>query len=304
MEQVNRSSRWKMLLWIVLASIALFGLARIYFRATDDFRIANITNDIPNKPEWDVPALSAEESAAIHNILSQKFTYIGKGAQSYAFGSEDQKYVLKFFKFKHLRPSFFDHWLPPIFGINEYQEKQLKRKTKKFMGLFDGYRLAYDVHKHDSGLIYIHLRPTHDWQQTVTVIDKIGLERKIDLDPIVFILQEKAKTNKVVIGDLLKNGDVAGAKTKFGQVIDLYLAEYQKGILDHDHGVMHNSGFVGERPIHLDVGKLHRDESMKQPAMAKQDITRILNKFDAWLTNNYPQYRQEIMRDLNDKVNR
>ena len=83
----------------------LFGIARLYYRLTDDFRLANITYELPFKPSWKVPSLTKEEYSRLAQITNQKFTYIGKGAQCYAFASEDGEYVLKFFKFKHLKPN-------------------------------------------------------------------------------------------------------------------------------------------------------------------------------------------------------
>src|ERR1700722_581245 len=99
--------RWPIkFVWLILAGLLIFFPIRAYYRWTDDFRIANITHDIPYHPEWDT-SLSHEELAQLKSILDQPFTYIGKGAQAYAFASEDGKYVLKFFKFKHLRPNTF-----------------------------------------------------------------------------------------------------------------------------------------------------------------------------------------------------
>jgi len=58
--------------------------------------------------------LSDQEHQELAQILNQKFSYIGKGAQCYAFVSDDQLYVLKFFKFKHLKPNLLVDLIPSI----------------------------------------------------------------------------------------------------------------------------------------------------------------------------------------------
>lgn len=302
MSQGMKSKIWILLGIFLATGLAVLGCFRIYYRMTDDFRVANITYEQPNNPQWDIPPLTTAEQAHLDQILSQKYYYIGKGAQSYAFSSADEKYVLKFFKYKHLKPSFMSEWLPPVYPFNVYKDKQASHKLYKLNGVFTGYRLAYETHKEDSGLVFIHLNTTDNLHEKVTVVDKLGFERTIDLDPIVFIVQEKAKTTRSVITGLLDKGDIVGAKSHFGNIIDLYMSEYKKGIYDRDHGVMHNTGFVGDRPIHLDVGKLTRDESMKRPEVYQKDMARIREKFQAYLEDYFPNYYTEIIKDIDNKI--
>ncbi|MBA2727519.1 MAG: hypothetical protein H0U49_05020, partial [Parachlamydiaceae bacterium] len=188
---MNNLCLWKKIVCgLVIAALALFAGVRLYYSLTDDFRLANIRYDTPNRSEWQVPDQSAAEITHLNKILSQHFTYIGKGAQSYAFGSEDGKYVIKFFKFKHLRPSFWLDLLPPIFGLDNYKDKQYQRKERKLEGVFSGYRLAYLRHREDSGLLFIHLNHSENLFPPMTVIDKMGWHHSIPLDGVVFILQE------------------------------------------------------------------------------------------------------------------
>lgn len=288
-------SGWrKHLLIAIMIALGLFGIARIYYRLTDDVRLANMQHEMPYHKEWDIPPLSPMEKERMDVILNQPFHYIGKGAQSYAFASEDGKYVLKLFKFKHLKPSWFVDMLPAIGFIKEYKENQTARKQRKLEGVFEGYRLAYEMHKDPSGILYIHLNPSNNLNKTVIIKDKIGLPHRVDLDKFVFILQEKAETTRTVIKKLLNQNDVAKAKIRLGQIFDLYISEYRKGVYDRDHGVMHNTGFVGEKPIHLDVGKLSDAPEMKNPEHANADLEKIAYKFHSWIHTNYPQHAPEI----------
>jgi hypothetical protein len=192
--------------------------------------------------------------------------------------------------------------LPPLTPFMEYRDRQAQRKERKLYGVFDGYRLAYAKHRAESGLIYIHLNPTHNLYARVTVYDKIGLKRSIQLDDVVFIVQEKAKTARTVVDDLLKTGQLDLAKQRIRQTIDMYLAEYRKGIYDKDHGVMHNTGFVGERPIHLDVGKLVEEPNMQRPEFWQPDLEKIGWKFGRWIQENYPDEYPSMAQDIEAKL--
>lgn len=285
----KRSALYKFLI-VVFIFLGFFGLTRLYYRLTDDFRLANITYEMPYRRDWEVPSMTPEQHQQFDKILKQKFYYVGKGAQSYAFKSEDDKYILKFFKFKHLKPSFFVDLLPSIGPLKAYKEKQFERKKRLLNSVFEGYRLAYAVHADETGLIYIHLNKSSDLNTIVTLKDKMGLERTVDLDKVPFIIQEKAQTTRTVMTRLMQEEDIAQVEQRIQQIFDLYMLEYSKGIYDRDHGVMHNTGFVGNKPIHLDVGKLTSDERMREMKYYKSDFQRIVDKFNDWFKANYPQY--------------
>lgn len=290
------------LIWIISITAFLYLSMRLYFNATDDFRLSNITYHMPYQKNWEIPSPSTEEEQRLQTILNQEFSYLGKGAQSYAFSSDDGKYVLKFFKFKHLRPSVFQDMLPSIGFIKKYKDKQAARKQRKLYGVFQGYKLAYDLHKSESGLLFIQLNISGNPKRTVVVRDKIGLKRTVALEKIPFIVQEKGQTLRVVLGDLLQKGDVAAAEDRIGKIFDLYASEYSKGIYDHDHGVMQNTGFVGDRPIHLDVGKMVNEETMRQTDVAKKDMHHVEDKINFWIKKFYPAYSDRLAKFIDQKI--
>jgi hypothetical protein len=290
--------------FVILSALLVFGLARVYYRVTDDFRISNMTYEIAHNHDWEIPEFTSTEHENLKQILDQKYYYLGKGAQSYVFTSEDSQYVIKFFKFKHLKPSIFLNVLPPISPFANYVKKETIRKDRKLKSVFNGYRLAYEIHKYDAGLIFIHLNKTVNLiNKSVTVVDKIGRSHLIDLDENVFLLQRKGETLRTVMTDLLTKNDLTLAKLRIRQIFDLYVTEYKKGAYDHDHGVMHNTGFVGSEPIHLDVGKFSREENMKKATVYKSDLDIIYRKIDLWLKNNFPAVRDEVVKDMQEKYN-
>jgi len=293
------SKHW--LIRIVVYAVLIFALARVYYRLTDDFRVGNITYAIEYPKEWEIPPLSEEEQKKLDVLLNQKFTYLGKGAQSYVFTSEDQQYVLKFFKFKHLRPVWYIRWMPDIAPLSSFLQKESRRKERKLNDVFTGYKLAYDLHREASGLFFIQLVPSRH-PKLITVYDKIGLPRTIDLGEVVYVIQKKGESLRTVLARLLNLGDIPLAKKRIRQIFDMYLSEYSKGVYDHDHGVVRNAGFIGDEPLHLDLGKFYRKESMKQPEVQRDDLILVATKIDEWLHSHFPEEHKVLSHYMEQQI--
>lgn len=289
-----KNKRTKTFIYSFLIALLIFAGARLYYNLTDDFRLGNITYDMTGKGDWQTPRISQQEQEKLVSILNQKFYYIGKGAQCYAFGSEDGKYVLKFFKFKHLKPHWLVDLIPSLPLLSDYKKTVAARKKKKLESVFVGYELAYRENKEDSKLIYLHLAPTNYLNQVVTVIDKIGRERQINLDDVVFLVQNKGEILRTRMHRYLGQNQLEAAKLAIGNIMEMYVSEYKRGLYDRDHGVMHNTGFVEDQPFHLDVGKFTKDENMKNRDIYKNDLEHIVWKIAVWTQRQYPQYYEAI----------
>lgn len=283
--------RNKWLSALVLA-IALFGGIRLYYNLTDDFKLSNISDSLPPRDEWDF-TLTEVIDKELEAVSNQPFTYIGKGAQVYAFASADGKYVLKFFKFKHLRPSLFISLLPPIGPLKPFKEQNILRKERKLQGVFDGHANAYKYDREHSGLIFVHLNLSNNLHKQVTLIDKIGRTHRVDLDNTVFVLQRKGETMRTVLSELLDRGEVDLAVKRAASILAMYRDEYTRFVYDRDHGISHNTGFIGDKPFHLDVGKFSYDPHLSQE-FADADLEHAARKIREWVNLNYPQYRDQF----------
>lgn len=286
--------------WIglILLAIILFGFARLYYYLTDDFRVSNMTYDLPYNKEWATPAPTVEEKDHLKHILDQPFHYIGKGAQVYAFGSEDGQYVIKFFKFKHIRPSIWVDMLPSIPPFKAYKEDKKLKKAGKVFKVFNGYKLAFDHDKENTQLIYIHLNKTDDLKLNVTIVDKIGFERNLHLDDVIFILQRRGVTLRTKLTEDFERGDILAAQKHVIDILAMYLSEYKIGIYDRDHGVAQNTGFIGDKPFHLDVGKFSYGEEFKNPEFYQPDLIWVAAKIKKWIYENFPAYEQAMTQAM------
>ncbi len=294
---MKRPKRW---ILILLPCVLLFGLARLYYYLTDDFRIGNITYDFPFTPQWQTPLLTEEEQKTLVEVLSQPFRYIGKGAQCYAFVSKDEKYVIKFFKFKHLKPNWLAEQLFFLPFFHQYRDQLAARKHRKLVGVFNGYDLAFRENRKNTQLLYVHLVPTKFLHVKTSLFDKIGWEREVYLDDVVFLVQKKGKTLRSCLHEWLKKENLLKAKEGLAQIFNMYISEYHNGLYDHDHGVLQNTGFVDGLPFHLDVGKLHKNHEIQELAKYKYDLQFIMYKIVTWIHHCYPQFEEEITSFLSD----
>ena len=279
--------------WTIIGVLFIVAAAaRIVFPG-EELTHANITSRASSRPEWEIDVPDETTQEQIDAILAQPFFYLDEGGQSYVFSSADQKYVLKLFKFQRFHPYFFIQALPDIFPFHSFRHNHIEKRKQKLIAAFRGYKLAYERHRKESELLFIQLNPTTS-STTLTVFDKYHRERKINLTNVPYVLQKKGEILSMDLAKILDAEDLQTAKKRIDQVFRLYLSEYQKGIYDLDHGIMHNIGSSENTLFHLDVGKLVYNEEIKKPEFYKKDLNKITIKLQFWIDQRYPQYSQEL----------
>lgn len=218
-----------------------------------------ISSSLRPRPEWVI------SDPAPHGILSQKFTFLGEGAQAMAFQSEDEKYVLKLFKMRKFTPSWTDQLCPHV----------VRRRLRNLHWVFNGYRNAYQDLRQDTGLVWIHLAKTTDLHQTLTLLDRDGKEHHIDADSTEFVIQEKAELIFDRLSRLRQAGKTSELEKAIASVHALVQHRIDMGYADRDYAVTNNYGFVGNRPIQLDIGRLYKGHKEKQ-------LERIQVRINKW----------------------
>jgi len=205
----------------------------------------SITSRI-HHPEWEIAPLSPEQNLQLKRIFAQQFHYLASGSQAYAFESEDQKHIIKFFRMNQLMP----RW------IHGFWPQKMEKRLHNFYLLFNGYKLAYEKLRQESGLVYIHLNASKDLVATLHAKDRDGVEQEICLDEVIFVVQEKAELLHDRIHRLKAENKKDELKTTRLAVLNLIQKQLTDGIADLDDGIDRNYGFVGERAIHIDVGRI------------------------------------------------
>jgi hypothetical protein len=267
--------KWKAIILVPILALAGLAFFKIHF-PKDGFLLEKLEFDFPHHEEWEIPPLDSGKQKQLNDILLQKFTYLGKGRSSVSFISEDEDYVLKFFK------------------------STAKVKKAPLERALNGYKIAYDNDPAGTGLLYIHLNKTQHQHPIVSLIDKTGKEHQLNLDHTYFVVQQKVHELQDLLQDLLEQQKIELAKQRLHAIFDLYLSHYQKGLFDLGVGILRNNGFNKDQPIHFDVSKMTLDKRICDSTFQQERMQIMIKKIDLWILKHYPQYHQEIVADLAD----
>lgn len=287
---------------IIFSLLLIWAAARFCHHQTAGFRITKlIHNSSPFKSQTP-PPLSKEEKAGVDQLLSQKFTYLGRGLQSFAFLSEDGTTVLKIFNNRYQKRFFFLKLLPPLpFSCDKWRKKKLCLTREKLSKVFYSYELANEKLREESGLIYLHLRGGDDHFAKTTIIDKLNIAHPLDLNDKGFLLQKKATLVFDYFTELKKEGQTDAAKESLTSLIGLIRTKMQRQIADSDPLIRANLGFVESKPIQIDLGPLSPCPSYQDPALRHAELISSTLSLRHWLENHYPEllptYYEEIEVD-------
>lgn len=268
------------------------------YKKTDGFAHYKILSELPFNPAWEVSHSAQFETCELSTILDQPFRYLAKGAQSYVFASEDGHYVIKFFRIYHLQPPLWLKTLslPPT--LQPYKLGKMIRKRSDLNKDFESYKIAFEEMQEETGLLYLHLNKTSHLKKTLRIYDKIGVAYDLDIDKMEFLLQKKAKLVYPAIDALVKSEGLEAAKEAVGALVELLLMRCEKGIFDKDPDLNTNFGFLGKRPIQIDIGRFCKNIGRKQTEVYREEIFRITDNFRQWLDVHYPLLSAHLSEEI------
>jgi hypothetical protein len=270
---------------IVFIVVLIIGLDRYFHPKSIRFAPSKITTNSLN-PEWEIPPLSQSEQKTINEILSQKFTYLDKGSQSYVFVSEDQKYVLKFLKQGKLRPQTWLAYIP--FSWNPYYKEFLVLQ-KKLHRTYQAQKIAFTEFKEQTGLLYVHLNRTHHLNKNVVLTDKKGEKHTISLDNICFSLQKKADLFYPRLNIMMEQKNIEGVKKVISSLFALADCFVKKGVVDHDPIMKKNFGLIENQVIQFDIGRMRLNPRRLTPSEYQQQLAKLTNSLKKWVATNHPE---------------
>lgn len=252
------------------------------------FDVAQIRSDFHFKEGNRQKAPSPQEFEKLQNIFSQKFYYLGSGSQSYAFMSEDQQYVIKFFKMKGLTPKYWLNYIP-LPWLEKYRFQKIQMRERKRKEFFDSCEALYHGFKEETGLVFIHLRKTAYPHDVSHFIDKMGKSHHISLNDVPFVVQRKASMIYDYANELIDQGKEESALDSLVSVLELVKRRCRKGYFDRDSGVSNNYGFIEGRPVEIDLGRVYKDDTILDSVDQLSEVLRVSRKIEAWIRANHPQ---------------
>ncbi len=276
-----------LILKISLTVFLFLCIERLTHTATDGFSIIRITHPLPKAP------LSLERHEAIitdhlKEILSQKFRYLSSGAQSYVFQSDDKGYVLKFFKFHHLRAPLIvqNLFFKTLFA--SYSEKKLEKKQTQLNKAFTSHEIAYTDLRELTNLKYLHLNQTNHLNQTLHIVDKIGIHYHLSADAFAFALQKKGSLVYPTLNKLIIEGKTSEAKKAIYDLLDLIQSRCKKGVADLDPDFSTNFAFLDSKPFQIDLGRFEYNLYLKEENERHNELIRSTSHFKKWLKSHHP----------------
>lgn len=279
--------------------LALFvAVERLCHQATEGFQLPKIQAKFNDDPSWANSPLFEDDEDRIKGILRQPFRFLSSGGQSYAFVSDDGKYVIKFFKFHHMQdwlwlsklilPGFFDY----------YRIKFMQWQLSKLVRIHQSCQIADEHLRNETGLVYLHFKNSTFFNQRLTFYDKIGVVYHIDLDNTKFVLQRMAKLATPSFSAQFKKGSPDKAKECIHELVTYVYDRCQKGIGDKDPGIKRNYAFLDHRVISIDLGSFYQDDGLKNPLFAKRQVLLETARLQRWLKKRDPEllayYFEEI----------
>lgn len=271
------------ILFYIVAALAIFlSLERLCHLATDGFSILKVSYPLESSPSEEAPP------SEITSILSQRFTYLDSGAQCYVFASEDDEYVIKFFKFQHMRIPTWMSYLPLPKDLESIRSRKIVKKHLVISKLFTSYTIAYTSLQKETGLIYLHLNKTKK-PLPLHLIDKIGIHYSLEGSKLAFVIQRKGTLLYKALEQDLEKKDIDHAKELIDSVLNLSIKRCQKGIGDQDPDFRTNFGIINEDVVQLDTGRFYLDPQETDPEIYKREIYRITRQFRMWLSEKNPK---------------
>ncbi len=257
--------------------LCFFIAARFCKKQTDSFTVLRITSYLTPRAEWEIHPLPPEEKACLNQIFNRRFFYLGKGVQSFVFGSEDGRHVIKFFRHDRFRQGF-------------WATKKLSTLHKDFAS----YKIAYEQFKDETGLIFLHLNKTTDLHQSVKIVDKLGIEHQIPLDKYEFLVQKRATLLYDTLGEMIQKKEIDKGRQTLSKLVELLALRIRRGIFDKDPDLNTNFGVIGTQPIQIDVGRFRQ----KPKVLDKNEIIRITDHLHQWLMVRCPELDDHLKEQI------
>jgi hypothetical protein len=282
--------RKKALLTLFLPTLVLFiFVLRPEVKASIPFSLEAIRPQSYSFPEWVCRNLNEEEGSQVSEALAQSYKYLGAGGQCYAFVSEDDKYVIKFFKQKAFAiPAWIERFPIPLL-MGWIKEAKMKKRLEHRNKVFAAFRLSLDHLSQETGLLYAHLNRTTHLNKELSFCDANGLCHLLNLDDLEFVIQKKAEMAFARIDALMLSGDIAGASEAIAKLLQLNVDLCQKGYRNRDPNFRSNCGFIGNQAVLVDVGRIVPSEDVKKPDAMKKELGKAIPRFQEYLSAKHPE---------------
>ncbi len=281
-------SKIKTLVTLCALLAACIGAARFTHHQTKGFRLAKIQHNLsPFHPQAE--PLSPQQKHFLTKLFQQKFHYLGRGIQCFAFVSEDDQYVLKLFNNRYQQKIQLFDLLTHLPGFKNYAEERKLYFTLKLQRTLSSYRIAAEEMPEQTAIEFLHIAPSCDLPNDMTLLDPLQIAHYLDPNTTGFLIQRKATLVYPALQEWIENHERSQAEQAITRLLELFLWKFQHGIGDNDPLIRTNFGFIGDKPIQIDVGPLYKDPAVQDPEFCKQELLRVTTSLKSWLSTHEPE---------------
>lgn len=197
-------------------------------------------------------------------LSSQKFYYLGKGAQAFAFLSEDKSTVIKFLRFDHLKPKAFIRALS--FIPHPYIQERILKSQREIGELLRSFDYAQTALKQETQVLHFQ---KNELDSPLIIYDRIGCIHKVSKAP--FIVQKYVPS----LESQLEILDETSLKSVISQLAKLSKKRMDADIFDKDPNLLTNFGFRDGLLVEFDIGRFYPTDKYKQGASKKEEFEKI-----------------------------
>lgn len=282
---------------LLLSLLIFIALERVTHLKTQGFRVHKMTSNLEYDSRWETKPLSQEEHDKIAQILDQPFHFLGSGTQFYAFESQDGQTVIKFIKHNRRRPvTWINHVKFPI--CDQWRKNLILKREKRLYELMNSCKLAYNHLKEETGLIYVHLNKTPEWNKQLTITDSIGIAHTVDLNTTEFLLQKKATLFCETVANNLTEGE-----KYIDALLHLITSHCRKGIANLDLIINRNLGIHQGKVLAIDFGSLFENPRLTTRAGFKREVFLEILQAREWIQNDHPDLLNYFDQKLQTLLN-
>jgi len=226
--------------------------------------------------------------------IAQKFYYLGRGRQAFAFVSEDGRYVLKFPRADIYKIPFWLRVLP----FEKRRQRQISRKAIREAQILQSFQLAIDELKESTAMVAMncsqHRKSVHAGGKRVTIIDKIGRSFALSLDHTYFILQKKKKLFRDAIVEAFEKEGTVGVERVLDATFAVIVERTAKGILNRDGSFLRNYGFDDQRAYQTDVGSFFKVEDQPMKSVFFHSMELSVKPIRRWMKLTHPEWLEML----------
>ena len=227
----KRHKQYFKLILLVIWPVMLFIIGLQFCSSPSGFSNAKISSNFVFRDALIQKPPTSAEFTKIEDVLHQKFYYFDSGTHCYIFISEDQKYVIKFFKMRRLTPKYWLNYLP-LPWLEKLRFEKIQRRERLRQETFESFKSAFEDFKEETGLLFVHLNKTKYLHDKAIFVDKEGKEHLVSLNKVPFVLQKKAQMIFPYVSDLIDQGQSPRALEALSSVLRLIKDRCQKGYVD------------------------------------------------------------------------